>query len=246
MSETILEVHHLGKSFGSHEILRDIDFSVRPGDVTCIIGPYGSGKSTLLRCMNLLEVPSSGEISYHGADIMDKHMNVPEYRSRVGMVFQSFNLFNNMTVLKNCTVGQEKVLKKSKEEAEKNALMYLEKVGMAPYINAKPKQLSGGQKQRVAIARALAMEPEILLFDEPTSALDPQMVGEVLEVMRKLAKDGLTMIIVTHEMAFARDVSKHVIFMGDGVIVEEGTSSDIFDHPKKEMTKEFLSRFRNS
>ena len=246
MSETILEVHHLGKSFGSHEILRDIDFSVRPGDVTCIIGPSGSGKSTLLRCMNLLEVPSSGEISYHGADIMDKHMNVPEYRSRVGMVFQSFNLFNNMTVLKNCTVGQEKVLKKSKEEAEKNALMYLEKVGMAPYINAKPKQLSGGQKQRVAIARALAMEPEILLFDEPTSALDPQMVGEVLEVMRKLEKDGLTMIIVTHEMAFARDVSKHVIFMGDGVIVEEGTSSDIFDHPKKEMTKEFLSRFRNS
>ena len=246
MSETILEVHHLGKSFGSHEILRDIDFSVRPGDVTCIIGPSGSGKSTLLRCMNLLEVPSSGEISYHDADIMDKHMNVPEYRSRVGMVFQSFNLFNNMTVLKNCTVGQEKVLKKSKEEAEKNALMYLEKVGMAPYINAKPKQLSGGQKQRVAIARALAMEPEILLFDEPTSALDPQMVGEVLEVMRKLAKDGLTMIIVTHEMAFARDVSKHVLFMGDGVIVEEGTSSDIFDHPKKEMTKEFLSRFRNS
>ena len=246
MSETILEVHHLGKSFGSHEILRDIDFSVSPGDVTCNIGPSGSGKSTLLRCMNLLEVPSSGEISYHGADIMDKHMNVPEYRSRVGMVFQSFNLFNNMTVLKNCTVGQEKVLKKSKEEAEKNALMYLEKVGMAPYINAKPKQLSGGQKQRVAIARALAMEPEILLFDEPTSALDPQMVGEVLEVMRKLAKDGLTMIIVTHEMAFARDVSKHVIFMGDGVIVEEGTSSDIFDHPKKEMTKEFLSRFRNS
>ena len=246
MSETILEVHHLGKSFGSHEILRDIDFSVRPGDVTCIIGPSGSGKSTLLRCMNLLEVPSSGEISYHGADIMDKHMNVPEYRSRVGMVFQSFNLFNNMTVLKNCTVGQEKVLKKSKEEAEKNAMMYLEKVGMAPYINAKPKQLSGGQKQRVAIARALAMEPEILLFDEPTSALDPEMVGEVLEVMRKLAKDGLTMIIVTHEMAFARDVSKHVIFMGDGVIVEEGTSSDIFDHPKKEMTKEFLSRFRNS
>ena len=246
MSETILEVHHLGKTFGSHEILRDIDFSVRLGDVTCIIGPSGSGKSTLLRCINLLEVPSSGEISYHGADIMDKHINVPEYRSRVGMVFQSFNLFNNMTVLKNCTVGQEKVLKKSKEEAEKNAMMYLEKVGMAPYINAKPKQLSGGQKQRVAIARALAMEPEILLFDEPTSALDPQMVGEVLEVMRKLAKDGLTMIIVTHEMAFARDVAKHVIFMGDGVIVEEGTSSDIFDHPKKEMTKEFLSRFRNS
>ena len=216
MSETILEVQHLGKSFGTHEILRDIDFSVKPKDVTCIIGPSGSGKSTLLRCMNLLETPSSGEIRYHGTNIMDKHVNVPEYRSKVGMVFQNFNLFNNMTVR------------------------------MAPYINAKPKQLSGGQKQRVAIARALAMEPEILLFDEPTSALDPQMVGEVLEVMRTLAKDGLTMIIVTHEMAFARDVAKHVIFMGDGVIVEEGTSQQIFEDPQKEQTKEFLNRFRNS
>ena len=245
MSETILEVKHLGKAFGSHDVLRDIDFSVSPKDVTCIIGPSGSGKSTLLRCMNLLETPSSGEINYHGTNIMDKHVNVPEYRSKVGMVFQSFNLFNNMTVLKNCTVGQEKVLKRSKEEALKNA-MYLEKVGMAPYINAKPKQLSGGQKQRVAIARALAMEPEILLFDEPTSALDPQMVGEVLEVMRSLAKEGLTMIIVTHEMAFARDVAKHVIFMGDGVIVEEGTSQQIFENPQKEMTKDFLSRFRNA
>lgn len=243
MSETILEVHHLGKSFGSHEILRDIDFVVRPGDVTCIIGPSGSGKSTLLRCMNLLEVPSSGEIRYHDADIMDKHMNVPEYRSRVGMVFQSFNLFNNMTVLKNCTVGQEKVLKKSKEEAEKNAMMYLEKVGMAPYINAKPKQLSGGQKQRVAIARALAMEPEILLFDEPTSALDPQMVGEVLEVMRKLAKDGLTMIIVTHEMAFARDVSTRTIFMDQGYIVEDAPPAELFKNPKNARTREFLSRY---
>ena len=207
MNETILKVQHLGKSFGTHEILKDIDFSVKPKDVTCIIGPSGSGKSTLLRCMNLLETPSSGEICYHGTNIMDRHVNVPEYRSKVGMVFQNFNLFSNMTVLKNCTVGQEKVLKKSKEEAQKNAMMYLEKVGMAPYINAKPKQLSGGQKQRVAIARALAMEPEILLFDEPTSALDPQMVGEVLEVMRTLAKDGLTMIIVTHEMAFAKDVA---------------------------------------
>jgi len=225
MSETILKVQHLGKSFGNNEILKDIDFSVKPKDVTCIIGPSGSGKSTLLRCMNLLETPSSGEIRYHGTNIMDKHVNVPEYRSKVGMVFQNFNLFNNMTVLKNCTVGQEKVLKKS---------------------NAKPKQLSGGQKQRVAIARALAMEPEILLFDEPTSALDPQMVGEVLEVMRTLAKDGLTMIIVTHEMAFARDVAKHVIFMGNGVIVEEGTSQQIFEDPQNEMTKEFLSRFRNA
>ena len=246
MSEAILNVNHLRKSFGNNEILKDIDFSVKPKDVTCIIGPSGSGKSTLLRCMNLLETPSSGEILYHGRNITEKGVNVPEYRSRVGMVFQSFNLFNNMTVLKNCTVGQEKVLKKSKEEAEKNAMMYLEKVGMAPYINAKPKQLSGGQKQRVAIARALAMEPELILFDEPTSALDPQMVGEVLEVMRALAKDGMTMIIVTHEMAFARDVSKHVIFMGNGVNVEEGAPKDIFENPKNELTKEFLSRFRNS
>ena len=239
MSEAILNVNHLRKSFGNNEILKDIDFSVKPKDVTCIIGPSGSGKSTLLRCMNLLETPSSGEILYHGRNITEKGVNVPEYRSRVGMVFQSFNLFNNMTVLKNCTVGQEKVLKKSKEEAEKNAMMYLEKVGMAPYINAKPKQLSGGQKQRVAIARALAMEPELILFDEPTSALDPQMVGEVLEVMRALAKDGMTMIIVTHEMAFARDVSKHVIFMGNGVIVEEGAPKEIFENPKNELTKEF-------
>lgn len=246
MSEKILEVKHLGKSFGNNEVLRDIDFSVSTGDVTCIIGPSGSGKSTLLRCLNILETPSSGEINYHGKDITDHKVNVPEYRSKVGMVFQNFNLFNNMTALKNCTVGQEKVLKKSKEEAREKAMLYLEKVGMAPYINAKPKQLSGGQKQRVAIARALAMEPEILLFDEPTSALDPQMVGEVLEVMRGLAKEGLTMIIVTHEMAFARDVSKHVIFMANGVIVEEGQPKALFETPKDPLTKEFLSRFRNS
>ena len=246
MSEKILEVKHLGKTFGKNEVLKDIDFSVSPGDVTCIIGPSGSGKSTLLRCLNMLETPSSGEINYHGTDITDIKVNVPEYRSRVGMVFQNFNLFNNMTALKNCTVGQEKVLKKSKEEAHEKAMFYLEKVGMAPYINAKPKQLSGGQKQRVAIARALAMEPEILLFDEPTSALDPQMVGEVLEVMRNLAKDGLTMIIVTHEMAFARDVSKHVIFMANGVIVEEGEPKALFENPKDALTKDFLSRFRNS
>ena len=246
MSEKILEVKHLGKTFGKNEVLKDIDFSVRPGDVTCIIGPSGSGKSTLLRCLNMLETPTSGEINYHGTDITDIKVNVPEYRSRVGMVFQNFNLFNNMTALKNCTVGQEKVLKKSKEEAHEKAMFYLEKVGMAPYINAKPRQLSGGQKQRVAIARALAMEPEILLFDEPTSALDPQMVGEVLEVMRNLAKDGLTMIIVTHEMAFARDVSKHVIFMANGVIVEEGEPKALFENPKDALTKDFLSRFRNS
>ena len=246
MSEKILEVKHLGKTFGKNEVLKDIDFSVSPGDVTCIIGPSGSGKSTLLRCLNMLETPTSGEINYHGTYITDIKVNVPEYRSRVGMVFQNFNLFNNMTALKNCTVGQEKVLKKSKEEAHEKAMFYLEKVGMAPYINAKPRQLSGGQKQRVAIARALAMEPEILLFDEPTSALDPQMVGEVLEVMRNLAKDGLTMIIVTHEMAFARDVSKHVIFMANGVIVEEGEPKALFENPKDALTKDFLSRFRNS
>ena len=246
MSEKILEVKHLGKAFGSNQVLRDIDFSVSPGDVTCIIGPSGSGKSTLLRCLNMLETPSTGEINYHGTDITSKNVNVPEYRSKVGMVFQNFNLFNNMTALKNCTVGQVKVLKKSKEEAEKKAWDYLEKVGMAPYINAKPKQLSGGQKQRVAIARALAMEPEILLFDEPTSALDPQMVGEVLEVMRDLAHESLTMIIVTHEMAFARDVSKRVIFMANGVIVEDRPPKELFENPKDPLTKAFLSRFRNA
>ena len=243
---SILEVSHLEKSFGSHSVLKDISFSVHPGDVVSVIGASGSGKSTMLRCINLLETPDGGSILYHGEDITARKMNVPAYRARVGMVFQSFNLFSNMTVLENCMVGQIKVAKKSKEEAREKALKFLDKVGMSAYVNAKPRQLSGGQKQRVAIARALAMEPEILLFDEPTSALDPQMVGEVLEVMRTLAKDGLTMIIVTHEMAFARDVAKHVIFMGGGVIVEEGTSQQIFEDPQNEMTKEFLSRFRNA
>ena len=207
MSEPILQVNHLSKTFGKHEVLRDIDFSVNSGDVTSIIGASGSGKSTLLRCINLLETPTSGEVLYHGTNIDKLKGGASAYRSHVGMVFQSFNLFNNMTALKNCMIGQTKVLGKSKAEAKKAALHYLGKVGMAPYINAKPSQLSGGQKQRVAIARALAMNPEVLLFDEPTSALDPQMVGEVLEVMRNLAKEGLTMIVVTHEMAFARDVS---------------------------------------
>ena len=239
----VLEIRHLSKSFGKHVVLRDIDFTVDTGDVTCIIGASGSGKSTLLRCVNMLETPTTGEILYHVKDITDKGVNVPAYRSKVGMVFQSFNLFNNLTVLENCMIGQTKVLKRSKEEAKKNAMKYLEKVGMAPYINAKPKQISGGQKQRVAIARALAMEPEVLLFDEPTSALDPQMVGEVLAVMRTLAKEGITMIIVTHEMAFARDVSNHVVFMADGVIEEEGKPADIFGNPQKAKTKEFLSRF---
>lgn len=243
MSENILEINHLVKTFGKHEVLKDIDFSVKTGDVTSILGVSGSGKSTLLRCINLLETPTSGSILFHGESITEKGFSMSSYRAKVGMVFQSFNLFSNMTVLKNCMVGQMKVLKKTKEEAEENALRYLEKVGMLPYINAKPKQLSGGQKQRVAIARALAMDPEVLLFDEPTSALDPQMVGEVLEVMKDLASEGRTMIVVTHEMAFAKDVSNHVVFMKDGVICEEGSSDDIFLNPQKQETKDFLARF---
>ena len=244
MSENILEIRHLGKSFGTHEVLRDIDFTVKKGDVISIIGASGSGKSTLLRCVNLLETHSSGQILYHGTDVAGRGVNAPEYRSHVGMVFQSFNLFNNMSVLKNCMVGQMKVLKRSKEEARQQALKYLEKVGMAPYINAKPRQISGGQKQRVAIARALAMDPEVLLFDEPTSALDPEMVGEVLNVMQALAQEGMTMLVVTHEMAFARDVSSQVVFMHQGVICEQGTPAQVFGDPQQQETKEFLARFR--
>ncbi len=239
----VIKINHLSKSFGTHLVLRDIDFSVSTGDVTCIIGASGSGKSTLLRCINMLETPTSGEVLYHGVDIQSPEIKAASYRAKVGMVFQSFNLFTNMSVLDNCVIGQTKVLKKSKKEAKDNALIYLEKVGMAPFINAKPRQLSGGQQQRVAIARALAMEPELLLFDEPTSALDPQMVGEVLDVMKKLVQEGLTMIIVTHEMAFARDVSSHVVYMADGVIEEEGGPEQIFINPKNPKTKEFLSRF---
>ena len=246
MDEKILEIRHLSKAFGKNVVLRDIDFSVKQGDVTCIIGASGSGKSTLLRCINFLEEPTTGDIIYHGKSMMEQRINEAAYRAKVGMVFQSFNLFNNMTVLQNCMVGQEKVLKKDKETARRNAMYFLDKVGMAPYINSKPRQLSGGQKQRVAIARALAMEPEVLLFDEPTSALDPQMVGEVLAVMRKLADEGLTMMIVTHEMAFARDVSNHVVYMAGGVIVEEGEPKQVFGHPQSAQTKEFLSRFVNS
>ncbi|MDO4265811.1 MAG: amino acid ABC transporter ATP-binding protein [Eubacteriales bacterium] len=243
ISENIIEVAHLSKTFGSNQVLRDVDFSVKEGDVVCIIGASGSGKSTLLRCINLLEKPSGGKILFHGTEIEGHGFDPCKYRAKVGMCFQSFNLFNNMTVLENCMTGPVKVLKKSKEEAKSLAMKYLEKVGMAPYVNAKPRQLSGGQKQRVAIARALAMQPEVLLFDEPTSALDPQMVGEVLAVMRQLASEGLTMIVVTHEMAFARDVSTHVVYMADGVICEEGTPEEIFEHPKEERTKEFLERF---
>ena len=239
----IVEVRHLNKSFGPREILRDINFTVCKGDVTTIIGPSGSGKSTLLRCLNLLETPSGGEILFHGQNIGES-ANIPAYRTKVGMVFQSFNLFSNLTVLENCMLGQRKALKRSKAEAEQKALFYLEKVGMAEYVNAKPSQLSGGQQQRVAIARALAMEPELLLFDEPTSALDPEMVGEVLNVMQKLAAEGMTMIVVTHEMAFARDVSNHVVFMADGVICEEGEPAQLFENPRSERTAEFLARFR--
>ena len=246
MGEMILQVNHLRKSFGSHEVLRDIDFTVKKGDVTSIIGASGSGKSTLLRCINLLENPTSGEILYHGENVVRRGFNAAAYRSRVGMVFQSFNLFNNMTVLENCIVGQVKVLKKDREEAKRHAMYYLEKVGKAPYINAKPRQISGGQKQRVAIARALAMDPEVLLFDEPTSALDPEMVGEVLSVMQALAQEGMTMLVVTHEMAFARDVSNRVVYMNEGVICEEGAPEDVFGNPRKQETKNFLARFRNA
>ena len=246
MGELILEVRHLSKTFGKNEVLRDIDFTVDKGDVISIIGASGSGKSTLLRCINLLETPTSGEILYHGDNVAGRGVNAAQYRSRVGMVFQSFNLFNNMTVLENCMVGQVKVLKKNKVDAQKSAMNYLEKVGMAPYINAKPRQISGGQKQRVAIARALAMGPEVLLFDEPTSALDPEMVGEVLAVMRDLAQSGLTMLVVTHEMGFARDVSKQVVFMDNGIIAEQGDPEEVFGNPQKQETRDFLARFRKS
>ena len=242
MSQEVVTIKHLNKVFGTHEVLKDISFSVQSGEVVTIIGSSGSGKSTLLRCVNLLEKPTSGEILYNGKNILDEDTNIYEYRTHLGMVFQQFNLFNNLNALENCTVGPIKVLKKSKEEAEKIAKGFLEKVGMSAYLNARPRQLSGGQKQRVAIARALSMQPDVLLFDEPTSALDPEMVNEVLETMKSLAHTGLTMIIVTHEMEFARDVSDRVIFMDKGVIAEEGSAEQIFTNPQKERTKEFLMR----
>ncbi|MGN1148267.1 MAG: amino acid ABC transporter ATP-binding protein [Lachnospiraceae bacterium] len=243
MGEKIISIEDLSKSFGDHEVLRKIDISVEKGEVICIVGSSGSGKSTLLRCINRLEHPTNGKILYHGKEIRDVQKEVNEYRSRVGMVFQSFNLFNNMTVLQNCMCGTRKILHLSKEESFNRAITHLKKVGMAPYINAKPSQLSGGQKQRVAIARALCMNPEVLLFDEPTSALDPEMVGEVLNVMKDLAKTGLTMIIVTHEMAFARDVSTRTIFMDRGYIAEDAAPDELFTNPKNPRTREFLSRY---
>lgn len=240
--DKVIEVQHLKKSFGTNEILKDINFSVNKGEVVCIIGPSGSGKSTLLRCINLLEKPSGGKIIYNGQNILDHKHDIYRYRTKLGMVFQQFNLFNNHNVLSNCVVGQTKVLKRSVKEAEEVAMKYLNVVGMGQYIQAKPRQLSGGQKQRVAIARALSMEPDVMLFDEPTSALDPEMVGEVLAVMKELAQSGLTMLVVTHEMQFAKEVSDRVVFMDQGVIAEEGTPEEIFNNPKQERTKEFLRR----
>ena len=246
MSEPVITVEHLKKSFGSQEVLHDIDFSIEKGEVVSIIGSSGSGKSTLLRCINLLEIPDSGTISFHGNDILAKSNKAKDYRSKVGMVFQNFNLFANKNVLDNCTVGQCKVLKRNKDEAEQIARKHLERVGMSEFLGKSATKLSGGQKQRVAIARALSMDPEVLLFDEPTSALDPEMVGEVLDVIKDLAKTGLTMIVVTHEMQFAKDVSDRVIFMDQGVIAEQGTPDEVFNHPKNERTQQFLSRFRES
>lgn len=243
--EKVIEIQHLSKSFGTHEVLTDIDFAVSKGEVVCVIGSSGSGKSTLLRCVNLLEKPSGGKIIYHGENILDDRHDIHAYRTKLGMVFQQFNLFNNHNVLNNCVVGQMKVLKRKRPKAEQIAKKYLQVVGMDQYINAKPDHLSGGQKQRVAIARALSMEPDVMLFDEPTSALDPEMVGEVLKVMKDLAKSGLTMLIVTHEMEFAKEVADRVVFMDKGVIVEEGPPEQIFNNPKKERTQEFLKRTLN-
>ncbi|AMA63738.1 MAG: amino acid ABC transporter ATP-binding protein [Kurthia gibsonii] len=243
---TVIDIKNLSKSFGSHEVLKDINFSVEKGEVVTVIGSSGSGKSTLLRCLNLLETPDGGEVNYEGQNVLTHMEDVNEYRTKLGMVFQQFNLFNNCNVLQNCTLGQIKVLKRSKQQAEEIAKEYLDIVGMGRYINARPAQLSGGQKQRVAIARALSMKPTALLFDEPTSALDPEMVGEVLKVMKKLAEAGSTMIIVTHEMEFAREVSDRIVFMDQGVIVEDGTPDEVFNHPKHERTKAFLQRtFKN-
>ncbi|MBO4781044.1 MAG: amino acid ABC transporter ATP-binding protein [Lachnospiraceae bacterium] len=243
MAETVISIKNLGKSFGNHEVLRKIDMDVKEGEIICIVGSSGSGKSTLLRCINKLEKQTTGEIYFRGKEVRDVQREVNVYRAKVGMVFQSFNLFNNMTVLQNCMLCTRKVLHLSKEEAFDRAITHLKEVGMAPFINAKPDQLSGGQKQRVAIARSLCMNPEVLLFDEPTSALDPEMVGEVLNVMKDLATTGLTMIIVTHEMAFARDVSTRTIFMDRGYVAEDAPPSELFSNPKNPRTREFLSRY---
>ena len=242
-SDAIIRVEDLRKNFGSHNVLQGVDFQVKKGDVTCIIGASGSGKTTLLRCLNLLEVPTSGEIYFHDKSITRYKSKVEQFRAKMGMVFQSFNLFNNMSVLDNCTLGAIRVLKKNKEEAQEEAKKYLDKVGMLPQLNAMPHQLSGGQKQRIDIASALCMHPEVIIFDEPTSALDPQMVGEVLETMKELAQEGTTMVIVTHEMAFARDVSTNTIFMRNGSVVEQGAPDKLFYNPSSPYTRDFLARF---
>lgn len=244
MTQAILEIKHLKKSYGQNEVLKDISLTVHKGEVISIIGSSGSGKSTFLRSINLLETPTDGQILYHGQNVLEKGYDLTQYREKLGMVFQSFNLFENLNVLENTIVAQTTVLKRERTEAEKIAKENLEKVGMGErYWQAKPKQLSGGQKQRVAIARALSMNPDAILFDEPTSALDPEMVGEVLKIMQDLAQEGLTMIVVTHEMEFARDVSHLVIFMDKGVIAEEGKPEDLFTNPKEDRTKEFLQRY---
>ena len=245
MTNPVIELKNVTKSFGDHKVLKGVNLKVDSGEVVSVIGASGSGKSTMLRCINLLERPDGGDIVFNGESIFGQDVNIADYRTKVGMVFQSFNLFENMNVLKNCTIGQIKVLKRDKKEAEEIALKYLEKVGMSAFVNARPSQLSGGQKQRVAIARALAMEPEVLLFDEPTSALDPEMVGEVLLVMKRLAESGLTMIVVTHEMQFAKDVSSRVVFMDGGVVAEDDTPEVIFNSPKNPRTQEFLYRVLN-
>ena len=243
MDDNIITIKNLHKSFGENNILNGINFSIDKGDVSCIIGTSGSGKSKFLRSINLLEYPTQGDVLYKGRSVLSDKYDVDKYRSRVGMVFQQFNLFSNLNVLENCVVGQMKVLRKNRSDAKRNALKFLDKVQMAKFLDAKPKQLSGGQKQRVAIARALSMDPEVLLFDEPTSALDPETVGEVLKVMNNLAELRMTMIIVTHEMAFAKEVSNRIVFMDEGVICEEGTPDQILVNPQNERTKNFLFRF---
>ena len=245
-NDTLLEIKNLSKSFGSNVVLKDISLSVKQGEVVSIIGSSGSGKSTILRCINLLEEPTGGDILFEGRSILNDDLEKKQLRKEVGMVFQSFNLFENMNVLKNCMIGQIQVLKTDKETAKEVALKNLKAVGMDKYINAKPSQLSGGQKQRVAIARALSMSPKCLLFDEPTSALDPEMVGEVLNVISELSKEKMTMIIVTHEMQFAYDVSSKVIFLDKGKILEQGTPREVFDETKNQRTKEFLKRFKQN
>ena len=242
MSEKIIEVRNLKKNFEGQNVLKGIDIDINKGDVLCVIGASGSGKSTFLRCLNMLETPTEGMIKFHGEDLADKKCDLNLHRQKMGMVFQQFNLFPHLTILKNLTLAPVMLKKLSEAEAGEKALMLLERVGLADRANDYPNQLSGGQKQRVAIVRALCMEPEVMLFDEPTSALDPEMVGEVLDVMKELAKEGMTMVVVTHEMGFAREVANRVIFLDDGVVAEDDTPAEIFGNPKTDRLKTFLSK----